>query len=80
MQGGECKKGITLFLDLNKLLLIVVCGLTNVLSQPVSIPKDTITMTLPIAEQRFLQNNLQLLASKLHIEQQRAVKMQAEVS
>jgi cobalt-zinc-cadmium efflux system outer membrane protein len=73
------KNRITLFPDFKKLLIFAVCGLTNGLSQPVSTPKDTITLTLATAEQRFLQNNLQLLASKLHIEATRAVKTQAEV-
>lgn len=72
-------KRTALLSEFKCVFILVLCVLANGLGQPIATPKDTITITLAIAEQRFLQNNLQLLASKLRVDAARAVKMQAEL-
>ena len=60
-------------------IVFSVCMLAHALGQTGTAQKDTVAITLAAAEQRFLQNNLQLLASKLRIDAAKAAKVQAEV-
>jgi cobalt-zinc-cadmium efflux system outer membrane protein len=43
------------------------------------LPVDTVRLTLPEAEQRFVQNNLQLLAQRYNITAQQALALQARL-
>jgi outer membrane protein, heavy metal efflux system len=72
-------KGTIQFSKLRKQLILSVCMMAHALGQTGPAPKDTVSITLAAAEQRFLQNNLQLLASKLRIDAAKAAKVQVEV-
>ncbi len=72
-------KGTIQFPKFKKQIVLSVCMLAHALGQTEPARMDTVAMTLATAEQRFLQNNLQLLASKLHIDAAKAAKVQAEV-
>ena len=72
-------KGTIQFPKFRKQIVLSVCMLAHALGQTGPARMDTVAITLAAAEQRFLQNNLQLLASKLHIDAAKAAKVQAEV-
>lgn len=62
------------------LLLYFLASREDCLSQPPGkIPTDTLKVTLPEAEQLFLQKNLLLLASKYNVDAQRAFVLQAKL-
>jgi len=67
------------FSKFRKPIILSMCMLAHAPGQTGTARKDTLTITLAAAEQRFLQNNLQLLASKLRIDAVKAAKVQAEV-
>jgi len=46
---------------------------------PPILPVDTVRLTLPAAEQRFVQNNLQVLAQRYNITAQQALAIQARL-
>jgi outer membrane protein, heavy metal efflux system len=66
-----------------KFVVIVLCLLATSrigFSQlPTKVPPDTLRITLPEAEQLFLQKNLLLLAAKYNVEAQRAFVLQAKL-
>ncbi len=48
-------------------------------AEPPILPVDTVRLTLPAAEQRFVQNNLQVLAQRYNITAQQALAIQARL-
>ena len=48
-------------------------------ASPTPLPVDTVRLTLPEAEQRFVQNNLQLLAQRFNISAVQALAVQARL-
>ena len=72
-------KRSTLLSEWKNVIVLLVCVLAHGLAQPETTQKDTINLSVVSAEQRFLQDNLQLLASKLRIDATRAAKIQAEL-
>ena len=61
------------------LLLLLAVG-ANTQAQPAApLPTDTVRLTLPEAEQRFVQNNLLLLAQRYNISAQEALAIQARL-
>jgi cobalt-zinc-cadmium efflux system outer membrane protein len=72
-------KRSTLLSDIKGATVLLVCILAHGAAQPRQIQQDTINISVISAEQRFLQSNLQLLASKLRIDAARAAKIQVEL-
>jgi outer membrane protein, heavy metal efflux system len=71
------KNGNKLLSEFGKAFLVSICIITHVYGLSRTTQHDTVKVTIESAEQRFLQNNLQLLASKLRIDAARAAAMQA---
>ncbi|MGI4834165.1 MAG: TolC family protein [Janthinobacterium lividum] len=60
-------------------LSLLLLSVANAQSATTAIATDTVRLTLPDAEQRFVQNNLELLAQRYNISAQQALAIQARL-
>ena len=68
-----------MFRTIFALLLLLAAGAKAQAQPAAPLPTDTTRLTLPEAEQRFLQNNLLLLAQRYNISAQEALAVQARL-
>ena len=66
-------------LGLYGLVALLTLGLVPAAQAQTSVTPDTLRLTLPEAEQRFVQNNLELLAQRYNITAQQALGIQARL-